>query len=161
MSRLADIYFPPGRKSIVTSLGPEHDHSPRPAAPFALISCENSRCRAEMIRMGGIECVTRKWYVARDRFSFTIAQPDGGSHLHEPHGKDWEVECSSPACNEYFMHPSSAGDASAKVETRPKTGVELDVIHREFEERVRLESEIEVEIRRQQRSSLFPAHMRS
>lgn len=152
MNRQPEIYFSPTRRAIVTKV---HDHSLK-WEPFALINCPDPNCRQELIRMGGVECVRRKWFAARDRTSFNIPQPDGSTHLHEPHGKDYSIECSSPGCSEFFLLPASANDVSPKEETRPKTGAELGEIEKAFRERARLEAEIEIEKARQLRAALFP-----
>ncbi|MFI5282483.1 MAG: hypothetical protein ACHQ0J_05070 [Candidatus Dormibacterales bacterium] len=152
--RLPGLYFRPGVRTILT-LGGEHDHSPgRWHEGPSVVVCDDARCRQELIRKGGIELVSRTWFIARDRASFNVTQDDGSNHLHEPAGKDYTVTCDSPTCNAFFANDHDA--ASLKAETRPKTVAEIDAEQQAFEARAREEAAIEVEVGRQRRSAMFP-----
>jgi hypothetical protein len=169
--RQPGIYFPESVRNIVT-LGGEHDHSPpRFREGPSVVVCEDGRCRAELIRKGGVELVERTWYVARDRVSFTIPQhaAGGGVHLHEPHGKDYTVTCDSPDCTAFFSYELFlwkeakrqgdlwAGVCSESAETRPETVREIEEKAAVFEARVREEAAIERELGRQRRAAILPS----
>lgn len=153
VKKLPGIWFGSTIRSILTLDG-SHDHSPSKyhEGP-TVVACEDTRCRQELFRKGGVELRTQTWFIARDRKSISIGQDDGTDHLHEPAGKDYTVTCDSPTCNAFFMNDRDV--ASLKAETRPHTVTEIETAQNELEEMARREAAIEVEVGRQRRSALF------
>jgi hypothetical protein len=169
--RLPGIYFGPGVRTIVTSMG--HDHSPNRGHDGAsVVVCEDGRCRSELLRMGGIELVEKTYYAADGVGSFNITQEDGRAHIHEP-GKDHSISCSSPTCIAAFEgmvdvpKPFRVGMSAVSEkqgylgrspQTRPLSPPQREELERAKAEAAEREARIEAELISARRVSLIPTH---
>lgn len=172
--RMPAIYVGADTTSVLTAV---HDHSREAVGHYGMVKCDDPNCRTEMIhRLGGVECVWRKWFCAPgEELCFTIPQKgmknlDGSTfaHVHEPHGKDWAIECDSPDCNQFFADDWSrfreaqkAGNpgravASPEEKNRPKSIAHMEEEAAVFAENARRVAAIEQEVRRQTQAQLWP-----
>jgi hypothetical protein len=177
VSRSPDIWLPPGIQNLVTKI---HDHDEEWRRKGTYIDCQDPGCRTELLLRGGVECVKKQWFVARDVYSVSIPQPDGFTHQHMPGLREHkdksctdekcshDVSCSSPSCNEFFQSEwdrcrPRGGDpyyaiegaprpvAAPTAELRPRSGAELDVAEREFANEVRHDVEVDRQIAERRR----------
>ncbi len=172
MSRSPEIWLRPEIQNLTTKV---HDHEEEWRRKGTYIDCQDPACRKELLLRGGVECVKMRWFVAKDRTSFSIPQPDGSQHTHEPGSRkhkgectdskcEHDVVCSSPTCNQYFQREwqtwleSSQGQfpslttlppvASPTPEQRPKTVRQLDEERAALRARALENAAIEQEVRR-------------
>jgi hypothetical protein len=117
MSKQPTIFIGLNRQNVVTKHHNGellHDHTKDGWRNDGEIDCANDECRRQLLLMGGVEMVKRTWYVARDRFAFSIPQSIGGAHQHEPGLRkhkgavcddpkcEHTITCSSPDCTRFF-----------------------------------------------------------
>lgn len=171
--KLPAIYVGADRTSVRTKV---HDHSRDAYGGYGVVKCDDPNCRAELILQGGVEMVSRTWFCALgEDISFTIPQAgiknrDGSqfSHMHEPHGKDWAIECDSPDCNAFFQGEWNRFDVNKRAgnpgrsavspseRDRPKSIAQMDEEAAVFAENTKRAAAIEQEVKRQTIAQLWP-----
>jgi hypothetical protein len=98
-----DIWFPLGRREVHVKLqnGQPIDIVMDPYERGCLVveECRNPDLRDKLIEAGGVEAISRKWYVNPGYGEVGIKQADGTTHRHGPPS----FECTSPNCSEFLL----------------------------------------------------------
>jgi hypothetical protein len=162
MSKWPDIYFPRVPKPLATAAGHDHSFSYRHDGP-GVVQCDDSRCRTELIKRGGIEMKRMTVYVAEGINSLNVPQLGGERpHLHEPSGKDRTITCDSPTCVEQFLlgiedaSIGRFGPFSKTAASRPLSVTQREERERAAQEFAEEQARVEVEVGRIRRRSLLP-----
>ncbi len=105
--QVPDIWMPLGVRHVAVTMpnGSLIEYTMERYEKGALVvqDCRNAIIREKLIEKGGVEAISRRWYVNPGYGEITIPQGDGTSHRHKPEGKDRSFECSSVACNQRLL----------------------------------------------------------
>ena len=159
------LYFPKEKRNVVTVWDggrSSHDHSPHPMMDEDyVVQCEDDRCRAELLRIGGVELKRgEKFYYAEGTVVITVGNAIAGrSHVHEINPQTGEVSCEggAPGCIAHFELDFRLGLCSRKPEERPLSVTERERRAAALDEDAKRQAAVELEVMKARRWDPFKA----